>query len=414
MNQAKSVAQSAPIALSDKVLLSHLQSPAGIREKTAAIYAAALAGNTHFAVHEDKLDDVTNYVLSVIKDNYPSLEVPYHSRWRHFEVGNQFQLRAFQSAIAELEPLERARVSIDMIIPSVLLDAGAGPNWTYSSRNSLTLGRSEGLALASLDMFLAGGFSARNQLETTASGLAALTPSRLAEYFTASDTNPLVAIEGRVELMHGLANCMRANPEFFPNERPSDLVNYIAIQYGDQAEASEILTTVLEFFSAIWPGRILYGDKNLGDTWSYSPWGNGITSYVPFHKLSQWLSYSIIETLDNNGFKIQGVNALTGLAEYRNGGLMLDSGLISLRNPELAQQAWATSSDLIIEWRALTVCLLDKLGKKIADALGKTPDEFPLAKVLEGGTWAAGRRLAITTRGDLSPPLQIISDGTVF
>jgi hypothetical protein len=37
-----------------------------------------------------------------------------------------------------------------------------------------------------------------------------------------------------------------------------------------------------------------------------------------------------------------------------------------------------------------------------------------IAKVLEGGTWAAGRVLARARRADASPPVRVISDGTVF
>jgi len=37
-----------------------------------------------------------------------------------------------------------------------------------------------------------------------------------------------------------------------------------------------------------------------------------------------------------------------------------------------------------------------------------------LARVLEGGTWAAGRRIARERRPDGAPPLAIESDGTVF
>jgi len=39
--------------------------------------------------------------------------------------------------------------------------------------------------------------------------------------------------------------------------------------------------------------------------------------------------------------------------------------------------------------------------------------DLPLAKVLEGGSWAAGRALAEKHRGGL-PPLRVVSDGTVF
>jgi hypothetical protein len=39
---------------------------------------------------------------------------------------------------------------------------------------------------------------------------------------------------------------------------------------------------------------------------------------------------------------------------------------------------------------------------------------LPLARILQGGTWAAGRTIAKRLRPDGGPPLKIISDGTVF
>jgi len=93
---------------------------------------------------------------------------------------------------------------------------------------------------------------------------------------------------------------------------------------------------------------------------------------------------------------------------------MLDSGLISLRNPANADTLWAPGSEIIIEWRALTICLLDKIAEKIVQSLDTTAAQFPLAKVLEGGTWAAGRKLALQKRNNLTPPLNIQSDATVF
>jgi hypothetical protein len=68
----------------------------------------------------------------------------------------------------------------------------------------------------------------------------------------------------------------------------------------------------------------------------------------------------------------------------------------------------------VVEWRALTVALLDRVAPLVREKLGLTAEDFPLAKVLEGGTWATGRRLARERRPDGSPPLAVISDGTVF
>jgi hypothetical protein len=69
--------------------------------------------------------------------------------------------------------------------------------------------------------------------------------------------------------------------------------------------------------------------------------------------------------------------------------------------------------EAVIEWRALTVALIDQLAPRVRQRLGRSAAQLPLASILEGGTWAAGRALAQRLRGGL-PPLQIDSDGTVF
>ena len=108
------------------------------------------------------------------------------------------------------------------------------------------------------------------------------------------------------------------------------------------------------------------------------------------------------------------LDALTGLSDYRNGGLLLDSGVLVLRDPRLQQRSWKPQDELIIEWRALTVTLLDELAQQVRERLGRSAEELPLASVLEGGTWAAGREIALELRKDGAPPLQIDSDGTLI
>jgi hypothetical protein len=135
---------------------------------------------------------------------------------------------------------------------------------------------------------------------------------------------------------------------------------------------------------------------------------------VPFHKLSQWLVYSLIEPLADAGFNVTDIDGLTGLAEYRNGGLFLDCGIIVPRDETLLRQRLDPSSEAVVEWRALTVALLDRLAVGVRGGLGKSAAEFPLAKVLEGGSWAAGREIAAERRPDGAAPLTIVSDGTLF
>jgi hypothetical protein len=108
------------------------------------------------------------------------------------------------------------------------------------------------------------------------------------------------------------------------------------------------------------------------------------------------------------------IDGLTGLAEYRNGGLFVDAGVLSFRDAEAAGQQHEVGSSLVVEWRALTVALLDRVADGLRQRLGLDARSMPLAKILEGGTWAAGRLLARERRADSSPPVKVISDGTVF
>ena len=91
--------------------LSFLLSPEGIRARAQQIYQLACEGKTHFEIHEHKLTEVSEFVLQVIAENYPAKNVPYHSRWRHYEVGNQSQLKQLRTIEQSLTPIERAKMA---------------------------------------------------------------------------------------------------------------------------------------------------------------------------------------------------------------------------------------------------------------------------------------------------------------
>jgi hypothetical protein len=135
---------------------------------------------------------------------------------------------------------------------------------------------------------------------------------------------------------------------------------------------------------------------------------------MPLHKLSQWLTYSLIEPVERAGIVVTDIDALTGLAEYRNGGLFIDSGTLTLRDPADLARPHAVEATLVVEWRALTVALLDRLAVLVRQRLGRDAGALPLPRILQGGTWAAGRAVAKRLRADGAPPLRVISDATVF
>ncbi len=135
---------------------------------------------------------------------------------------------------------------------------------------------------------------------------------------------------------------------------------------------------------------------------------------MQLHKLSQWLTYSLIEPLQRAGLSVTNLDGLTGLAEYRNGGLFVDAGVLQLRDPADQEREHEVGSTLVVEWRALTVALLDRLAVSLRARLGLDAASLPLASILQGGTWTAGRVLALERRADGSPRIKVMSDGTVF
>jgi hypothetical protein len=411
--------------------LSYLMSPQAIRDRAHALYEMALDGRTHFRVREERLDEVADYVTAVTLANYPDLKIPFHSRWGHFQVGGVDRQKELNTRLADptakLSKEDRVRAKLDLAMVSVLLDAGSGPAWKYREGDSdkAVFARSEGLAVASFRMFMNGDFSSDPAQPLRADGkkLAALTLDELARGFQVSESNPLVGLEGRLSLLHALGRIVQDDPVRFPFKgkgnvaRPGNLFDYCQASSEDgKFSAPLLLLAVLQGLGPIWPGRIQLGETNLGDVWSHGLLGEpgSVHSLIPFHKLSQWLTYSLIEPMEEAGLEITDVEGLTGLAEYRNGGLLLDRGLIELRDPSLASEGHRPDSALVVEWRALTIVLLEKLARAVRTKLQKTEKELPLAKVLEGGTWWAGRKAAAAKRTDGGPPLKILSDGTVF
>ena len=413
-------------ASAERLSATSLLTAAAVRERSHDVLAAGVARNPargleHFSVDLDRLPAAADFVAAVIRDNYPTLAVPFHARWRHFVVGGR-DLWAEQSPRWR-DAAARGRAAFDLAIASVLLDAGAGPDWRYrDAATGAVIGRSEGLALASLRMFEAGAFSANraDPLRADAGSLAALEPADLAAGFQAGDANTLIGLDGRAALLARLGAAVAANPAVFAradSPRPGGLLDHLVGESdGGRLPAPRILAALLTHLAPIWSGRLSLGGVALGDTWRHPAVKrhDATDGLVPFHKLSQWLAYSLIEPLQAAGIEVTDIGGLTGLAEYRNGGLFVDAGVISLADPRAASHPHPVDASLVVEWRALTVALLDVLAPLVRERLGVSAEAFPLARVLEGGTWAAGRRLARERRPDGSPPILVASDGTVF
>lgn len=377
----------------------------------------------NFRVDLGKLDATAKLVIDTTKAAYPTLDVPFHSRWRHFDIDGFDYWDEIDKAMAWPSPAERSRTAFDLVIVSVLLDAGAGPDWKFLYPVSgETVSRSEGLALASLVMFRNCEFSKwpSYPLRVDAEMLEAITEQKLAEGFQVTNDNPLQGVAGRADLLRRLGRTITAKPEVFGRNdtpRPGGLFDHLAaLAEHNRIAAPVILREVLTHLGPIWPSRLTLGGVPLGDCWKHPALktGDATSGLVPLHKLSQWLSYSLIEPLQWASIDVTDIDGLTGLAEYRNGGLFIDTGVLDLRDPGAAQREHTVDSELVVEWRALTVALLDRLADVVRTKLNMDRQSLPLARILQGGTWTAGRNAAKKLRADGGPPLKIVSDGTVF
>jgi hypothetical protein len=393
---------------SDAQAARSLLSSAAVRERAHELLAAALAGDlAEWRVDLGKLEAAADLTAQVVREAYPDLKVPFHARWRHFVVEGRDLWAERDKPWSD--PTDLGRAAFDLAITSVLLDAGAGPAWRYTDKTGAVLGRSEGLGIASLRMFESGAMSADPADPLRADGLRNVTADLLAKAFQVTEANPLVGLEGRAALLRRLGEAVG---------RPGALFDIMARHAVDgRLPAPVILQVLLDALGPIWPGRLSLGGVPLGDCWPHPAIkrNDATDGLMPIHKLSQWLSYSLIEPLEAAGIEVVDIDGLTGLAEYRNGGLFVDTGVLALKTPADAGRPHPVEGPLVVGWRGLTVALLDRIAPMVRERLGVAAEAFPLARVLEGGTWAAGRRIARRLRpADGGPPIAVISDGTVF
>ena len=349
--------------------------------------------------------------------------IPPHGRWQHFEVGDVSRVTQLLQAwpTNTVDTTERCRRLIDLFLVSVLLDAGAGMKWSYKSKQSpKSFSRSEGLAVASLEMFKAGTFSSDPQQphQVDARGLKRLTVESLARGMQVTDSNPMSGLEGRAGLLMRLADALQNSEIFGEDGRPGNMIDYLIAHPTTQASAVPIValptlwSVLMDGLSDIWPNtRTNIDGVPLGDAWPCSSMPHSNTTavwetIVPFHKLTQWLCYSLMVPMNKLlNIHFAGAELMTGLPEYRNGGLLVDLGLLTLKQAEVQRgldsangatsqphtevvPTFEPADDVIVEWRALTVCFLDELLDAVNHGLGLNgEDALSLAQMLEAGTW---------------------------
>ncbi|KAF7419475.1 hypothetical protein PC9H_002066 [Pleurotus ostreatus] len=449
-----------PNSTSDSLLeqAAYLRTLPAIRERCTRVHTLAQKdGLQYFEYHPENEQTVVDFCAAIIERDFGTnyVEIPPHGRWRHLDSGRpriQALLNTWASSPNPPDTKEICRRLVDLFIVSVLLDAGAGPTWGFTEDNhgGKRFTRSEGLAVASFDMFASGMFSSDEEqpYQVDAKGLSNISTPDIALAMQVSDDNPMVGIEGRAQLLQRLGGALKEGKEFFgggDNARLGNLLDFLEAQSvkSDAGETiipvSALWAALIEGLNPIWPpSRTSLGGVSLGDVWPCEALRDPSKSetaseeidpsiLVPFHKLTGWTTYSVIEPIEKVlGWKFEGKDLLTGLPEYRNGGLLMDHGVLTLKsNPPRSLPVDEQSGlprvspahPAVIEWRAMTVIELqvDRIAEQIRTKLGLDPEALSLAQVLESATWKGGREIAKIKRPATGgPPLEIESDGTVF
>ena len=203
----------------------------------------------------------------------------------------------------------------------------------------------------------------------------------------ASTKNPLIGLKQRVKLLGNLGEALRRHPNVFGkgiDARPGHLFDYLnAKAKHNKIPAREILLALFKYLGEIWPNGMWIGGMCFGDIGYHSliHRNDETDKMVPFHKLSQWMAYSLIEPLEDAGITVASPDTLTGLAEYRNGGLFIDTGVLKLKDPDQLTKPHTPDSEIVVEWRALTVVLLDRIANMGRVETGNDENTLPLASV---------------------------------
>ncbi|KAL3469295.1 hypothetical protein BJX99DRAFT_241622 [Aspergillus californicus] len=417
-----------------------------VRTKAHRVFQLAEQGLlNHFDYHPERLDATVDYVIGIIQrdfgpDRYQ--EIPPHGRWQHFEVGGVPRIAELLERWGNdgFDDTEKVRTLVDLFFVSVLLDAGAGDTWSFKEPGSGNVyTRSEGIAVASFYMFLDGEFAGKGSERKDvvfSEALRDISVDALYRGFQIDESNPLVGATARVEILQRLGASLLENKDIFGSKgRPGALVDYLSRDGSENLDYALLWGTLQKLLIPIWPSdRTKIEGRPVGDAWPLSVLAKHestqkepaeTATIQPFHKLTQWLAYSLKVPFERL-LSTTWTNAQlgTGLPEYRNGGLFVDMGVLSLKADALHKglktsgeslPSFGAGDDAIVEWRAMTVALLDQLHQRILSS-GKFGDvKLSLAQVLEAGSWKAGRELAAEKRPKTkSSPILNSGDGTLF
>lgn len=446
--------------------LAQLRDPRTIRLRCAAITAAVADERSGwFRLDRSRLPALAAHVVGCMRQQPSDLVAATSDGTRPLDASGDARQAQLDSLLAELPPAERVRARVDLAVISALLDTDPGAAWAYregktgaaalpatalpaarASRDELLaaldraaagpalaqtaaatadadarrLSGAQGLAVASLHAFMAGAFSATpgQPGRVDAAALRQVDAAALRGVFQAGSANALTGLEGRAALLVRLGQVLQHESERdgVP-ARPALLLDRLTAHGARTAlSAPEILHTVLQTFAPLWSTGATVLGVAAGDVWPHRFAGGddpATRGWVPLHARAQGVCLALLPPLQAAGIAVSALAALTAVSGHDSGGLLLDAGVLHPRTTQALARVWKPGDEFVVEWRALTVTLLDELAAQVRTELGPDAAPLALAGALGAGIAAAGRALAVERRGG-EPALRIDGDGMLF
>ncbi|ORX52807.1 DUF1688-domain-containing protein [Hesseltinella vesiculosa] len=423
------------------MLEDSLRDPTGLitlREQCLKIQQLANKNQLrHFDVDSTKFQDMVD-----LRD-YQGMpdQMPMYGQWYRF--GCHGQIKTLLQSWQGVSPLAQTQRLVDLFVVASALDVESVSrqrSWHYKDpKTSRAIGGSQGIAMATLDLFKAGAFSCDPQDPFRVDGEKLKTPGQPTHFRVSlqpKSASHLPGLEDRLSLLQHIGHVLQSQPCFRGDQgtsfRPGHFIDYLLDHHATIHTKKGPLIPL----ETLWPGAM-----QLGELWA-RPEGDiqdcpsllldsatSMEAKIPFHKYTQWLIYSISEPMEKLlGATIEGKDLLTPVPDHWQGGLLLDTGFLTLKPEETKRgldqfsknakrlgqvqmevaPMFEKDDPVVIEWRALTVAYMDIIADQVRQALRQTRTSLPLSKFMEAGSYSVGKDLAEISRPLTQvPPIMI-------
>ena len=358
--------------------------------------------------------------------------IPSHSRWRHFDAGGVDRLAELERAARRRStPTERARARIDLVVDQRAARrrrrAALALRRAGHRRDVRALRGPGGGELPRCSC--AGAFSAdpATPLRVDADGAGARRRGRLgAASSRCRATIRWSGSTGRAALLRRLgARAAARGPSLrcrrrAPGRTCSTLLRARArARRGVAARATSCARCSIGLRPDLAGPTAAATASTLGDVWPHPARRRrrARRGLVPFHKLSQWLAYSLLEPLERAGVRGDRTSTRSPAWPSTATAACCSTPACSCRAPRRRRCASVHRSgdELVVEWRALTVALLDRARRRAcARALGapRASCRWRASSKAAPGPPAASSRPSAARRRRRR--IRVASDGTVF